>query len=62
MIHGSCGHLNPNSLCMINGKYSKNYPRDFVEQTIINKYEYPLYRKRNNKKTIKKGNVIIDNK
>src|SRR6266498_3386051 len=50
MIHGPCGHLNPNSLCMINGKYSKNYPRDFVEQTIINKYEYPLYRKRNNKK------------
>ncbi len=62
MIHGPCGHLNPNSPCMVNGKYSKNYPRDFVEQTTTNKYEYSLYRKRNNSNIIKKGNVIIDNR
>ena len=62
MIHGPCEHLNPNSSCMIDGKCSKNYPRDFVEQTTTNKYRYPLYRRRNNGKTIKKGNVIIDNR
>jgi len=62
MIYGSCGYLNPNSSCMVNGKCSKNYPRDFVEQIKINKYEYSLYRRKNNEKTIKKGNVIIDNR
>ncbi len=62
MIHGPCEHLNPNSSCMIDGKCSKNYPKDFVKQTTTNKYGYPLYRRRNNEKIIKKGNVIIDNR
>ncbi len=62
MIYGSCEHLNPNSPCIINGKCSKNYSRDFVKQTTTNKYRYPLYRRRNNEKIIKKGNVIIDNR
>ena len=62
MIHGSYRHLNPNSPCMIDGKCSKKYLKDFVEQTTTNKYGYLLYRRRNNKKIIKKGNVIIDNR
>src|SRR6266496_4373222 len=59
MIHGPCRYLNPNSPCMIDGKCSKNYPRDFVEQTTTNKYGYPLYRRRNNEKTIEKRGITI---
>ncbi len=62
MIHGPCGILNPQSPCMIDGKCSKHYPREFVEVTTTNKYGYPLYRRRNNNKSITKNRVIIDNR
>ncbi|GBC01665.1 hypothetical protein RclHR1_04290001 [Rhizophagus clarus] len=55
MVHGSCGVLNSQSPCMINGKCSKNYHHEFVLTTSINKYGYPLYRRRNNGHTITKG-------
>ena len=62
MIHGSCGELNPTSPCMINGKCTKHYPREFVTTTTTNKHGYPLYRRRDDKKTIKKKRGIIDNR
>ena len=33
LIHGPCGHLNQKANCMVVGKCSKSYPRDFSEQT-----------------------------
>ena len=62
MIHGPCGDLNPTSPCMIDGKCTKHYPREFVTTTTTNKHGYPLYRRRDDKKTIKKKRGIIDNR
>lgn len=56
MLHGPCGDINPHSPSMSNArdgppKSTKRYPRDFLEETSIQKNGYPLYRRRNNGST-----------
>lgn len=46
MIHGPCGHINPNSPCMKNMSCTKRYPRVFVNETQTGDDGYPLYRRR----------------
>ncbi|GFR18213.1 helitron_like_N domain-containing protein [Trichonephila clavata] len=46
MIHGPCGSLNNNSLCVSDGKCTKKYPRDLLAETITDNDGYPLYRRR----------------
>ncbi|KAH1147779.1 hypothetical protein GYH30_042763 [Glycine max] len=48
MIHGPCGILQPNSLYMKEGKYSRFYPKQFQPQTLLDSNGYPLFRRRNN--------------
>lgn len=38
MVHGPCGILNPQSPCMKDGKCTKKYPRQFLDQTISGNY------------------------
>ena len=61
MVHGPCGSLNKNSPCMVENKDKKlacraNYPKPFNEKTFLSENSYPVYRRPNDGKTIKKGN------
>lgn len=71
MIHGPCGNLNMTSPCMENGKCTKRFPKDFLQDTITGVDGYPLYRRRKpenggQKFTLNKRNdrneVEIDNR
>ena len=46
LIHGPCGHLKPNSTCMVDNKCSKNFPKHFLHETQADNDGYPLYRRR----------------
>jgi hypothetical protein len=54
MVHGPCGKLNPNSPCMKNGRCSKNYPKPFQDQTMIDENGYATYKHWNDGKFVLK--------
>lgn len=62
MIHGPCGKQNNNSPCMLNGKCTKYFPKKFVDITVIDSDGYPVYRRRNNGVSLKKGESFVDNR
>lgn len=65
-IHGPCGSLNLNNVCMENGKCKKEFPKQFSSVTKENYNGYPVYMRRDNGRTISKtvnGKCIdIDNR
>ena len=54
MMHGPYGFSNPNSLCMVDGKCSKQFPKEFVEKTFPATDGYPHYRRRDDGKCVEK--------
>lgn len=62
MSHGYCGALNPKSPCMVDGKCSKRYPKQFQPETTTSSDGYPVYRRRDNGRTFTgKNKETIDN-
>ncbi|XP_074263827.1 uncharacterized protein LOC141586483 isoform X1 [Silene latifolia] len=61
MIQGSCGDLNPDCPCMIDGKCSKKFPKKFNERTTIDGDGYHVYKRRENGPTIEKDGKTIHN-
>ena len=55
MVHGPCGHYNPQSPCMKDGVCSKHYPKEFNEETTIDGLGFPVYRRPNNGRYITKN-------
>ena len=55
MVHGPCGVLNSKSVCMSEGKCTKDYPKDFREETSFAQDGYPHYRRRDNGRTARTG-------
>ena len=37
MIHGPCGNINPKTPYMENGIYAESFPKEFNQETIINR-------------------------
>ena len=62
MMHGPCSKARPNSPCMNDGKCSKYFPKKFSEETTFDEDGYPLYRRRDDKRTIEIGGTPLDNR
>ena len=62
MVHGPCGVLNPNSVCMADGSCTKDYPKDFQNKTVLANDGFPHYRRRDNGRTIQVGTKEVDNR
>ncbi|XP_024884832.1 uncharacterized protein LOC112462965 [Temnothorax curvispinosus] len=65
MIHGPCGGLNRNSLCMKGGNCSKRYPRQLLKDTQTGNDGYPQYRRRSQADggfTVKINEIELDNR
>ena len=61
MMHGHCGIANPNSPCMEDGKCTKKFPKDFMEE-IMECGGYLQYRGRDGGKYVMKNGVPFDNR
>ena len=62
MMHGPYGSANSKSPCMMNGKCTKHFPKRFYEETTIDEEGFPVYRRRNDGKTIEKNGILLDNR
>jgi len=62
MIHGSCGPENTSSPCMDRNKCTKHFPKKYVNATVIDLEGYPVYRRRDNGVSVKKGKCFADNR
>ncbi|XP_014670443.1 PREDICTED: uncharacterized protein LOC106811370 [Priapulus caudatus] len=62
MVHGPCGSFNHASPYMVDNKCSKDYPKAFQDSTALAVNGYPLYRRRDNGRTIIVGRHEIDNR
>jgi hypothetical protein len=62
MIHGPCGDLNRNSVCMEGNRCTKHFPTGYNSQTTIDEEGFPVYMRRNDGKCVKKGKVELDNR
>ncbi|KAG4958861.1 hypothetical protein JHK87_035494 [Glycine soja] len=55
MVHGLCGILQSQSPCMKEDKCSRFYPKIFQPHTLLDSNGYPVYRRRNDGRTISKN-------
>ncbi|KAL7292740.1 hypothetical protein TKK_0013862 [Trichogramma kaykai] len=61
IIHGPCGIINNNPLCMKNGKCSKHFPRNLQNNTITRGDGYPKYRQRSTNAGEKSITITLHN-
>ncbi|GJX09166.1 ATP-dependent DNA helicase PIF1 [Tanacetum coccineum] len=61
MLHGPYGKDAKYATCTTKGKCSKHYPKVFLAETVIDEDGYPIYHRRDNKVTAKKGKFTYNN-
>jgi hypothetical protein len=62
MMHGPCGEDNPKCPCMKDGVCSKKFPKSFQDETSIDEFGFPVYRRRDNGRFVMKNKVRLDNR
>ncbi|KAL6541118.1 hypothetical protein OROMI_025001 [Orobanche minor] len=62
MMRGPCGLLNPSNVCMRDRKCKNRYPKDFVDCTSQHDDSYPMYRRRNDGRTVSVRHQMLDNR
>jgi hypothetical protein len=62
MMHGPCGEANRNSTCMVDNKCTKHFPKNFKSETTIDEDGFPVYRRRDDGREIKKRTIKLDNR
>ena len=62
MVHGPCGPMCPTSSCMVDGRCSKFYPKDFSSTTTVSLNGRVTYARPNNVITVQKNGLHIDNR
>ncbi|GAA0166718.1 hypothetical protein LIER_40244 [Lithospermum erythrorhizon] len=61
MIHGPCGDLNQENVCMRDGRCKNYYPKEFVEYTLHGKEIYPVYRRIDDNRQAKVRGHMLNN-
>ena len=61
MLHGPCGPLAADALCMKDGKCSKEFPKKYIEQMSLVSDEFPKYQRRDNGVSVMKGRYRYTN-
>ncbi|KXN86537.1 hypothetical protein AN958_09947 [Leucoagaricus sp. SymC.cos] len=62
MMHGPCGDHFPNAHCMVNGRYSNQYPKPFNPETLYGEDGYPRYGRLENGPIFTKAGFTYDNR
>ena len=62
MLHGPCGARHPASPCMVDGACSKRFPKPFQAETHMPADGYPLYRRRDDGRTVHLRGAVLDNR
>ena len=62
MIHDPCGLLNRSAPCMVDGKCIIFFPKKFNEATIVDQDGFPVYRRTNDRRTVQKHGIELDNR
>ncbi|XP_020080111.1 uncharacterized protein LOC109703807 [Ananas comosus] len=62
MIHGPCGLAKPGAPCMIKGRCSKHFPKEYINETVISEDGFPIYRRRNSHLRVLKAGIELDNR
>ncbi|XP_075076489.1 uncharacterized protein LOC142163134 [Nicotiana tabacum] len=61
-MHGPCGSARKSSPCMRNVRCTKHFSKKFVQNTTIDEDEYPIYKRRDNGRTIQREGIELDNR
>ncbi|XP_024004882.1 uncharacterized protein LOC112082028 [Eutrema salsugineum] len=61
MMHGPCGALDRDSVCMADGRCTKFFPKAFSPVTKVDDVGYPIYRRRKDKRFVTRKGFNCDN-